>query len=93
MAGTRTVGRDGWVALAAAVVVAGCVLASPGLARAEDAAADAKKVDAVAYSEIRDLREKLCLTNDVLAAMGCTEEQTETVLTALSSDPSFGRSR
>ena len=40
-------------------------------------------LSAVAYSRIEALREELCLRNDNLAAMGCSQETTESVLKAL----------
>lgn len=65
------------IAVAAAVGVGSTALAQD----APKASAD--KIDLKAYAEIKALRERLCLTNEALGAMGCSGEQAETVLNAL----------
>jgi hypothetical protein len=69
-----------------AVVVAGLVwgitliFTSPARATQQ---ADEAKLDPVAYGELSALREKLCLTDMDLAAMGCTEESAVAIFRAL----------
>lgn len=87
MSGRTRATRCGWVFLAVCVT-ATCWLAAAQRGAAAEApgvqdATPAKKLDAVSYCEICDLRTKLCLTNDVLGAMGLTEGEAKAVLFAL----------
>jgi len=44
---------------------------------------ESEKIEAVTYCRIRDLREEICLRNEDLAAMGCTEANANAVFETL----------
>jgi hypothetical protein len=48
-----------------------------------DPPSGSSSVDALTYSRVSELRERLMLTNADLAAMGCTQQQAKSVLAAL----------
>jgi hypothetical protein len=58
-------------------------MAAPGGSATPPPAASASAVDPVTYARVRQLREKLALTNQDLAAAGCSQTQATQVLSAL----------
>ena len=80
----RTAGVVGFAATGAAIaaLLAWYVHVNPAKAE-EGSPGQAEVLDPVTWSRVRELRERLRLPDGTLAAMGCTQETAEGVLTRL----------